>query len=152
MKILTGHISPETAYHVLDYPYGFRLRCQIRYWLEVHPTHGVRMVSQTSNPKKGNVWNKPKSTTYCKFGGALFLGDTGHVFWAGLTEYTDGKDAADWRDKYGTGVPEAARDTMNRWIAAKLAYDANREKSDPLSKGLPEARAAFFATPTEETV
>jgi hypothetical protein len=33
-QILTDHTSPETAYLVEDYPYGFRLRCQIRYWLE----------------------------------------------------------------------------------------------------------------------
>ena len=35
MQILPGiHISPETAYVIDDYPYGFRLRCRIRYWLE----------------------------------------------------------------------------------------------------------------------
>ncbi len=34
IKILNGHISPETAYVVEDYPYGYTLRCTIRYWLE----------------------------------------------------------------------------------------------------------------------
>lgn len=34
MKVLSGHTSPETAYVVDDYPYGFRLRCKIRYWIE----------------------------------------------------------------------------------------------------------------------
>lgn len=58
MKILTGHTSPETAYVVQDYPYGFRLRCQIRYWLEFKAGKGVRLVSQTSNPKvAGLVWS-----------------------------------------------------------------------------------------------
>src|SRR5437762_10605235 len=42
MQILSGHISPETAYVVKDYPYGFRLRCQIRYWLEYKPSKGDR--------------------------------------------------------------------------------------------------------------
>jgi hypothetical protein len=37
MQILKGHISQETAYLVDDYPYGFRLRCKIRYWLEYQP-------------------------------------------------------------------------------------------------------------------
>jgi hypothetical protein len=65
MQTLSGHTSPETAYLVEDYPYGFRLRCQIRYWLEFKPGHGFRLVSQTSNPRRpGLVWNKPKASTY----------------------------------------------------------------------------------------
>jgi hypothetical protein len=38
--ILSGHISPETAYSVENYPYGFRLKCTIRYWLEYKPGQG----------------------------------------------------------------------------------------------------------------
>ena len=76
MELLHNHVSPETAYVVSDYPYGFTLRCQIRYWLEHSPRHGFRLMSQTSNPKKpGLVWNKPKGSTYCRFGGAMFLDD-----------------------------------------------------------------------------
>jgi hypothetical protein len=53
------HLSPETAYLVSDYPYGFRLRCKIRYWLEHHPKRGTRFVSQTTNPNAaGEVWNR----------------------------------------------------------------------------------------------
>jgi hypothetical protein len=125
--ILKSHISAETAYLVDDYPYGFRLRCKIRYWLEFHPTRGFRFVSQTSNPKKGDVWNKPKASTYCRFGGAMFLDDNGHVQWSGLTEYCDGAEAAAWRDQYGEGVPEAGRKLLNTWVAAKLAYDARKQ-------------------------
>src|SRR6516165_4444148 len=65
MQILSGHISPETAYVVEDYPYGLRLRCRIRYWLEHTPKRGFRFWSQTTNPKRGNIWNKPKASTYC---------------------------------------------------------------------------------------
>lgn len=94
MQILSNHTSLETAYLVDDYPYGFRLRCTIRYWLEYHPKRGFRFVSQTSNPKRpGLVWNKPKASTYCRFGGAMYLDDVGHVHWAGLTEYSDGAEA-----------------------------------------------------------
>ena len=143
MQILTGHISPETAYVVDDYPYGFRLRCKIRYWIEVHPRHGCRFVSQTTNPKRGDMWNKPKPDTYSKFGACMFLDDAEHVKCAGLTEYTDGAEAAAWAAKYGAGVPDAARELMQRWVAAKLAYDANKGAS--LKDGLVPARAAFFA-------
>lgn len=79
MQTLTGHTSPETAYLVMDYPYGFRLRCQIRYWLEHKRGYGFRLVSQTSNPKKpGLVWNKPKAGTYgvCL---VMVTNDDGHV-------------------------------------------------------------------------
>ncbi len=55
ITLLAGHVSPETAYVVSDYPYGFRLRCQIRYWLEYSPTHGFRLVSQTTNPKRSGI-------------------------------------------------------------------------------------------------
>jgi hypothetical protein len=130
MQILTGHISPETAYVVDDYPYGFRLRCKIRYWLEYNTKHGFRFVSQTTNPKKGNVWNKPKVSTYCRFGGCMFLNDEGHVNWAGLTEYSNGQESKNFADKYGEGVPEAGRAILNKWVAAKVAYDAARSKDD----------------------
>lgn len=63
MKTLSGHTSPETAFVVDDYPYGFRLRTQIRYWLETKKGHGQRFCSQTLNPKTG-AWNKPKAGTY----------------------------------------------------------------------------------------
>jgi hypothetical protein len=144
MQILSGHISPDTAYVVADYPYGFRLRCTIRYWLDAN-RNGVRMMMQTSNPKKGDIWNKPKAGTYSRFGAALYLDEAGHVHCAGLTEYTDGAQAAAWRDTYGAGVPESARELMNRWVAAKLAYDAARTKADPLQVGLTEAARAFCA-------
>lgn len=62
-ETLAGHTSPDTAFVVDDYPYGFRLRTSIRYWIETKKGHGQRFVSQTLNPKTGN-WNKPKAGTY----------------------------------------------------------------------------------------
>ena len=143
MNILKGHTSPETAYVVSDYPYGFNLRCSIRYWLEFSPSRGFRLVSQTSNPKKGNIWNKPKASTYCRFGGAMFIDDNGHVQWAGLTEYCSGSEASAWQATYGEGVPEAGLAILNKWVAAKVAYDAARKPADHLAVGLPEARTAW---------
>lgn len=146
MTILKGHISPDTAYVVNDYPYGFRLRCIMRYWLEYSPGRGVRLVSQTSNPKRGNIWNKPKASTYAKFGGCMYTTEEGHVCWQGLTEYSSGNEARHFADVFGEGVPEACRETMNKWVAAKLAYDSNRTKSDPLEVGVVEAARAFVET------
>ena len=61
-EIIKGCVSEETAYVVDDYPYGFRLRTKIRYWIET-TKNGDRFVSQTLNPKTG-FWNKPKKSTY----------------------------------------------------------------------------------------
>jgi hypothetical protein len=124
--ILAGHTSPETAYVVEDYPYGFRLRCTMRYWLDTSK-HGVRLMSQTTNPKAaGTVWNKPKASTYARFGGCMFLDDAQHVQWDGLTEYCDGAEAAAWGRTYRDGCPPAMLPLLDRWIAAKVAYDARK--------------------------
>ena len=63
MKQLTGHESEESAYIVNDYPYGFRLRTKIRYWIETKKGFGQRFISQTLNPKNGK-WNAPKKGNY----------------------------------------------------------------------------------------
>ena len=151
MQLLIGHISPETAYLVDDYPYGFRLRCKIRYWLEYKPNHGFRFVSQTTNPKRpGEVWNKPKASTYYRFGAAMFLDDNEHVQWTGLSEYSSGAESKAFQDKYGEAVPEIGRHALNEWVAAKVAYDAARADREtdgkilPLNVGLEEAHKAWL--------
>jgi hypothetical protein len=144
LKLLSGHTSPETAYVVDDYPYGFRLRCSIRYWLEYNPKRGFRLVSQTTNPKRGNAWNKPKASTYARFGGAMYLNGDGHVTWSSLTEYCSGAEAKAWQETFNEAVPEVGRAALRQWVAAKLAYDTSRNSGDPLNVGLPEARKAFM--------
>lgn len=148
MQVLTGHVSPETAYVCSDYPYGFRLRCQIRYWVEYQPKKGFRFWSQTTNSKRpGTVWNKPKAGTYFKFGGAMYLNDEGHVHFMGLSEYSSGAEAKAFADNYGAGVPEAGQLILAKWVAAKVAYDAARPtKDEPLEVGVAEARKAFIET------
>jgi len=128
MQLLFGHVSPETAYTVAYYPYV--LRCSIRYWLEHNPKHGFRLVSQTTNPKRGNVWNKPKASTYCRFGGAMYLDESDHVQWSGLSEYCSGAEAVEWQKKFGAAVPESGHEMLDKWVAAKVAYDANRKRKD----------------------
>lgn len=77
MKTLSGHTNEEKAYVVEDYPYGFRLRTQIRYWIET-TKHGQRFVSQTLNPKTG-AWNKPKSSTYDEIKVMVLNEENGHI-------------------------------------------------------------------------
>jgi hypothetical protein len=113
--------------------------------VEYRPKLGFRIVSQTTNPKRiGEVWNKPKVSTFCRFGGAMYLNDQGHVTWAGLSEYSNGAEAKAFLDTYGSAVPEAGQSTLRTWVAAKLAYDANRQNGDPLEVGIVEARKAWL--------
>ena len=135
MKVLTGHISPETAYVCPDYPYGFRLRCKIRYWLESSPNKGVRFVSQTTNPKivGAEIWNKPKASTYSRFGGCMIQDETnGHIEWTGIGYYEDLPKLIEWKEKHGAGVPEAFLPIFNRWIELKTNYEEMKKlKENP---------------------
>lgn len=85
---LHGH-TRENPYLVADYPYSFTLRCQMRVWLDVDPKKGTRLARQTTDPKRGNVWNKPKTSTYATVAGGMYLDEQGHVQWYGLTFYAD---------------------------------------------------------------
>lgn len=90
IRELIGHESAETGYLVPDYPYGFRLRTEIRYWIDTKTGHGQRLVSQTRNPKKpGSPWNKPKAGTYSPILAMYIEPGTGHVVNEGLSPYAD---------------------------------------------------------------
>lgn len=127
--LLKGHTSQETAYVVEDYPYGFRLRCKMRHWVEYHKTHGFRHVTQTSNPKRDNtVWNAPKKSTYCKFGVALFLDDVGHVHSSGMTEYSTAKEAREWLETYREALSEDGLRVATEWVEAKELWEKDPEE------------------------
>lgn len=126
MEILKGHTSLETAYLVNDYPYGFRLRCKIRYWLEHDSRKGTRFFSQTTNPKiqgREVVWNKPKASTYAYIAGCMFLDEKGHITWTGLTEYSDTRESKTWLETYSEGLPEAVKERVKTWIEKKEKFD-----------------------------
>lgn len=80
---LCGHVNAETAFVQDDYPYGRTLRCKRRAWIET-ATKGqkkgeMRLVTQTSDPKRGNtVWNKPDPGTYHDFM-VMYLNDDEHL-------------------------------------------------------------------------
>ena len=82
-----GHTDPDTALVVEDYPYGFTLRTQIRYWIESNK-RGDRFVSQTLNPKTGQ-WNKPKASTYNEVKVMYREPDTGYIRADALSLYDD---------------------------------------------------------------
>ena len=78
-KYLYEHTSQETAYLVEGYPWGFRLKTTIRYWIETKKAKngGQRFCSQTINPKTGD-WCTPKYSTYSPII-IMFLNEDKHI-------------------------------------------------------------------------
>ena len=116
-KPLYGYDSMENSYLVGDYPYGARLRCKIRYWLEVSGSKGFRFCSQTEDPRNGR-WNNPKKSTYATLAGCLYLDEKDHVQWDGLTEYSDGAKALDFVKDF----PGADYRILKPFAAKKAKY------------------------------
>jgi hypothetical protein len=61
-KYIYNAVDFDTAIEVDNYPWGFRLKTKVRYWIESN-NKGDRFVKQTLNPKT-NEWCKPKKSTY----------------------------------------------------------------------------------------
>jgi len=86
--LIIGARSPETAVVISDYPYGRRLRCVMRYWLETKTSHGTRLASQTNNPKRpGLFWNKPHAGTYTQGAVVLHTDHNAHVKELAITHF-----------------------------------------------------------------
>jgi len=136
IEVLKGHTSPETAVVVDDYPYGFRLRCKIRYWLECNEKRGFRFVSQTTNPKKGfngmsgqPFWNKPKASTYT-FGLCVMLRDdsNGHVTYSGIRfDNCSAAELASFLARHRDALPAIAITAAERYIRVKTEYEKQKE-------------------------
>lgn len=133
-KILRGHVSPETAYVVDDYPYSWKLRCKIRYWIETKPGFGQRMVSQTTNPKKGDVWNKPKMSTYCPV--MIMYLDQGQVHWDGLSFYSSEDVLNGFIDEYGepSSAEDPALTSFIQFLRAAHAMSRARDEAIKLQE------------------
>jgi hypothetical protein len=110
--------SMQDSYLVEDYPYGFKLRTSIRYWLEYAPRKGWRFVSQTMNPKRPGTWNKPKASTYAMMGANMYLDAKEHVQWAAVTEYTDEKEVLEFVKAF----PNSDFRVLKIFVPKKIQY------------------------------
>ncbi|MEW9530651.1 hypothetical protein [Microbispora sp. NPDC049125] len=125
VTLLKGHISEETAYVVDDYPFGFRLRCKIRYWVETAAKGQQRVVSQTTNPKRpGEVWNKPKPGIYATMA-FLYLAPNGHVQWAYISKY--GANPSDDAFIRLSGIYDQMDDSDRRFYDALVKICRSRD-------------------------
>lgn len=118
-KPLYGYETKDNAYVVDDYPFGFKLRCKIRYWVEFVPKKGYRMWSQTTDPRRPvEVWNKPKATTFAKIAGCLYLDSQDHVQFAVVTEYSNAEKCAEFVHDF----PQADMKVMKLWVYGKIKF------------------------------
>jgi len=82
------HNNENTALIIENYPYGFRLKTKIKYWIETDKKKGDRFVSQTLNPKT-NKWNNPKKSVYNSVMVLTRDNENGHISYIGLYPTTD---------------------------------------------------------------
>lgn len=89
----------DTPLVVDNYPYGFRQKTLIRYWID-RTKRGERFVSQTLNPKT-KEWNRAKYSTYDNI---VIVGEeegTGHIRCVALhAPYTSIEEAQAFYDEY----------------------------------------------------
>jgi len=146
MQELIGHDSPESAYVVEDYPYGFRLRTTIRYWIETN-RNGQRTMSQTRDPKRaGAPWNKPKGSTYSPVRVLLRNTGNGHVEHDALSTYADEEKIAAFVERYPR---TSAEDRNRKVIDALIAYQrASKRVTWTVRSGTPDE----IGTPQEQAL
>lgn len=138
VKVINGATSPETAYVVKDYPFGFRLRCMQRHWIETRKGHGQRLVNQTTHkafngdytpsedaaPPPAHLWNKPKAGVYSPMV-ILYIDEAdGYVKHDELSFYTSVAEVDAFHAKYGSQFDadqQAHFDLIRRIVVRKTA-------------------------------
>jgi len=139
------HVSPETAFVVEDYPYGFRLRCKKRTWIEKNKK-GMRLVSQTTDPRRAlETWNKPKASTYQEVA-VLYIDEaTGHLEWDCLSVHAEEKRIAAFETDGATAIGEVERKALANLRAVNRAYSRVSFKvCEPGEKGQTIEQQARF--------
>ena len=76
MEIIYNKDSFENAVEVSNYPWGYKLKTDRRYWIET-TSRGDRLCYQTLNPKTGK-WCKVKKSTYSGVK-VLYFDENNHV-------------------------------------------------------------------------
>ena len=128
IKILEKQPTEQDPYIVNNYPYGFRLRTQIKYWVET-TKNGQRFCSQTLNPKT-NMWNKPKKSTYSNII-LVGLNQEEHITYTSLSMYSS-KEAQDFKQKYESFFNDYQKTEIINIIKMLEVYDKIEYKIEPV--------------------
>lgn len=133
-----GHVSPETAYICNDYPWGFRLRTTIRYWIETSEKKngGQRFCSQTINPKTGE-WCAPKKSSYSALE-VLYLDENEHVHCEAIRTYASLEEIEAFNARHSANFDAYQTDQI-KWLLAqakvmsKVTWTVTPSKHGPVS-------------------
>lgn len=117
VKPISGHRSFETAYIIPDYPYSFSLRCRKACWIDAGKK-GFRLITQTTNPKKNDIWNAAKKGTYHLLAGSMYLDEDGHLQFEGLNEYSSSKTFVDFLTRFPNA--EYSKDIILAYCLGKM--------------------------------
>jgi hypothetical protein len=119
MKIPLSYCnSAEQSFVCSGYPYGFKQRTTIRFWLEKNNKKGFRFCSQTLRPKTG-YWNKEKKSTYSPLCASLYLEDGNVCKWEGLSEYSSPAQILTFVEFY----PQADYSLLIPFVAMTLSFE-----------------------------
>jgi len=145
MKLIYTAKSALTAYVVTDWPWGWTLKTEARFWIET-TKHGDRFVQQTLNPKTGK-WCKPKKQTY-EAVLVLAITDEGKVTTMGIGKHAD-------RDRIAAALetidfeklePDQKKQVckLNAWaeIMANVEFTIAPRIADPVKRAEHEADQA----------
>jgi len=107
-----GHNSQETALEVKNYPWGFRLRTSIFYWIETEPKKGDRFCSYTIDPKNGRKC-APKKSTYSNIA-IMFSDEKGHIHNEQLNIYSNADQRKAFINAIG-GTEKLNPEQLKQW-------------------------------------
>lgn len=147
-ETLTGHTNKDNAYVVEDYPYGFRLRTQIRYWIET-TKNGQRFASQTKNPKTGE-WNKPKASTYDEIKVMTRDPENGYIHTDSLHYNDDDAKIAEFETRHAVALDERAHKVIKHLrahnaVMGKLTWTCGSTKEVEAHQTIEEQMAIINA-------
>ena len=138
MKTYLYGYDEENSYLVSGYPWGFRLRTEVRYWIETNDKSngGQRFCKQTKDPRTG-FWCKPKKGTYSDII-FMYLDIDAHVQNEGIHSYN--QDEYDFKavvEEHKGNLSEYQIDKMKWFIARNevmgkvtVTFKAKPERSE----------------------
>lgn len=120
ITVLTGHTSPETAYHVADYPAGEGVRCEMRAWVETMPARGQRYVTQRSDADASPVtWQRPLYRPVARLWVMYLHADTGHLDAAALQDGDSEPTIDRFVTRFGVALTDAYSVTALNYLRAR---------------------------------
>lgn len=124
--------SQETAHLVTDYPWGFQLRTEARFWVESNK-RGSRFVQQTKNPKTGE-WCKPKKSTYSLVMVAYQeeTEEGPRTFYESICMGHDSTETEAFKAKHWDKLDRVRQDNLNHHLDMKKKIEKAFDKAGPI--------------------